>query len=216
MFTKKISLLAFSLFTFSTLINAQTDPKAKAILDDLSAKTKAYTSIKAEFTFVIEKKDKTKDTQSGMIETKGPKYRLVITGHEISCDGKTVWDFMKDANEVQIKDMETGGDDAINPSTIFTIYEKGYKYKFEGEDALTQTISLFPENPDKKKFHTVKLVIDKAKKQIISVKMMMKDGSVQTYTIKSFLGNAPIPDTDFSFDKKSHPGVEVEDLRDGK
>ena len=195
---------------------AQNDPKAKTILDDLSAKTKAYTTIKAEFSFTTESKDKKKTTQNGKLQTKGTKYKLEIPGHEIYCDGKTVWDYIKDADEVQVKDMETGGDDAVNPSNIFTLYEKGYKYKFDGEDAVYETVSLFPLNPDKKKFHTVKLVIDKTKKQISSVKMMMKDGSTNTYEIKSFTGNAAIPDTDFTFDKKAHPGVEVEDLRDGK
>lgn len=194
-------------------VDAQNDPKAKTILDDLSTKTKAYTTIKAEFTFIVEKKDKTKDTQNGKIQTKDNKYKLEIPGHEIYCDGKTVWDFIKDANEVQIKDMEVGGDDAINPSTIFTLYEKGYKYKFDTEDATTQAISLFPLNPDKKKFHTVKLFIDKTKKQIASVKMMMKDGTTHTYVIKSFAGNTVIPDTDFTFNTKAHPGVAVEDLR---
>ncbi|MCE3278686.1 MAG: outer rane lipoprotein carrier protein LolA [Bacteroidetes bacterium] len=213
MFSKKNILIALLSVVSLSSVNAQNDPKAKSILDDLSAKTKAYTSIKAEFSFTTEKKDKTKETQNGKIQTKGNKYKLEIPGHEIYCDGKTVWDYIKEANEVQVKDMETGGEDAMNPSTIFTMYEKGYKYKFDGEDATTQTISLFPENPDKKKFHTVKLYIDKTKKQISGVKMMMKDGSSQTYTIKSFTANAAIPDTDFTFNAKAHPGISVEDLR---
>ncbi|MCW3085688.1 MAG: gliding motility protein [Bacteroidetes bacterium] len=213
---KTTALIAFIAIGSIGSASAQNDPKAKAILDELSAKTKAYTTVKAEFVFTTETKDKKKTSQNGKIETKGPKYKLEIPGHEIYCDGKTVWDFIKDADEVQIKEMETTGDDAINPSTIFTLYEKGFKCKFDGEDATTETISLFPVNPDKKKFHTVKLVIDKTKKQIISVKMMMNDGSVNTYEIKSFMGNSAIPDSDFTFDKKAHPGVEVEDLRDGK
>lgn len=204
-----MALLTASYFT----IDAQTDAKAKVILDDVSAKTKTYTTIKAEFSFVTEKKDKTKDTQNGKVQIKGSKYKLEIPGHEIYCDGKTVWDYIKDANEVQVKDMETGGEDAINPSTIFTYYEKGFKYKLDGEDATTQTISLFPINPDKKKFHTAKLVIEKAKKQISSLKMLMKDGTSQTYSIKSFITNASIPDSDFVFDQKAHAGVSVEDLR---
>ncbi len=211
MFTKKITLIG-SLAIVCLTINAQVDP-AKKILDDLSAKTKSYSTLKAEFSWTVEKKDKSKDTQTGKIQTKGDKYKLEIPGHEIYCDGKTVWDFIKDANEVQIKDMEVGGEDVINPSTIFTIYEKGYKYKFEGEDATTQVISLFPLNPDKKKFHTIKLSIDKTKKQITSVKLMMKDGTLQTYTIKSFLGNGTIADSDFVFNAKAHPGVSSEDLR---
>nr|MBA3971255.1 outer membrane lipoprotein carrier protein LolA [Bacteroidota bacterium] len=133
--------------------------------------------------------------------------------HEIYCDGKTVWDYIKDANEVQIKDIEIGSEDAVTPTNIFTIYEKGFKYKFESEDATNQVISLFPTNPDKKKFHTIKLYIDKAKKQISSVKMFMKDGTSQTYTIKTFVGSAVIPDTDFVFDTKAHKGVSIEDLR---
>ncbi|MGQ0828781.1 MAG: LolA family protein [Bacteroidota bacterium] len=212
MLTKKIALITFIAVSAFT-INAQNDSKAKTILDDLSAKTKAFTTIKAEFAFTVEKKDKSKDTQNGKIQTKGDKYKLEIPGHVIYCDGKTVWDHIKDANEVQIKDMEVGNDDAINPSTIFTLYEKGYKYKFDTEDATTQTISLFPLNPDKKKFHTVKLFIDKVKKQIASVKMMMKDGTTHSYVIKSFAGNSPIPDTDFTFNTKAYPGISVEDLR---
>lgn len=213
MFIKKIAILALiGISTFSVSAQDQ-DPKAKKVLDELSVKTKAYTTIKAEFSWVVEKKDKSKDTQAGKIQTKGNKYKLEIPGHEIYCDGKTVWDYIKDANEVQIKDMEVGGDDALNPSTIFTIYEKGFKYKFDGEDATTQTISLFPTNPDKKKFHTIKLMIDKTKKQISSVKMMMKDGSNQTYTIKTFAGSTPIADTEFTFDTKAHKGISIEDLR---
>jgi len=211
MFAKKTIFIAFLTIGYLTSF-AQNDPKAKKILDELSAKTKAYTSIKAEFTKTVEKKDKTKDVQDSKIETKGSKYKLIIPGHEIYCDGKTVWDFVKEGNEVIIKDMEVDND-AISPSTIFTMYEKGYKYKFDGEDATTETISLFPENPDKQKFHTIKLEIDKAKKQITNVKMMMKDGTVQLYTIKSFLGNGDIPDANFTFNTKAHPGISVEDLR---
>jgi outer membrane lipoprotein-sorting protein len=213
MLTKKLTIIALVAIGSITTLNAQNDPKAKAILDELSKKTKAYTSIKAEFSFTVEKKDKTKDTQVGKIEVKGAKYKLIIPGHEIYCDGKTVWDYIKDANEVQIKDVEVGGDENLNPSNIFTIYEKGYKYKFDSEDATKQIVSLFPENPDKKKFHTVKLFIDKVKKQITQVKMMMKDGSTHTYEIKSFATNTEMPDTNFVFNAKAHPGISVEDLR---
>ncbi len=213
MFTKKLTIVALLTLGSFTAITAQNDPKAKKILDELSAKTKAYTSIKAEFSKTVEKKDKSKETQNSKIESKGNKYKLVIAGHEIYCDGKTVWDYGTDANEVIVKDMEGNGDETLNPSTIFTMYEKGYKYKFDSEDATSQTISLFPENPDKQKFHTIKLCIDKVKKQIISVKMLMKDGTTQTYTVKSFVANSDLPDSNFTFNAKTHAGVSVEDLR---
>lgn len=211
MFTKKIGITTLLAVLFFT-INAQED-KSKKILDEVSAKTKSYSTLKAEFSLVIEKKDKSKDTQEGKIQTKGNKYKLEIPGHDIYCDGKSVWDFIKDANEVQVKDMEVQSEDAITPTNIFTMYEKGFKYKLDSEDGTKQNISLFPLNPDKRKFHTIKLTIDKNKKQITSVKMLMKDGTTQTYTIKSFEGNSTMADTVFVFNAKDHPGVSVEDLR---
>ncbi len=209
----KISIITLLTLSLSSICSAQNDPKAKAILDELSAKTKAYTSIKADFSFTVEKKDKSKDTQNGKIQTKGSKYKLEIPGHEIYCDGKTLWDYIKDANEVQIKEAENDKEDGVNPTTIFTMYEKGFKYKFESESATQQIIALYPENPDKKKYHTVKLYIDKTKKQITMVKMMMKDGSTHTYEIKKFETNTAIADSDFTFNTKAHPGISIEDLR---
>ena len=41
----------------------------------------------------------------------------------------------------------------------------------------------------------------------------MKDGTTQTYTIKTFSGSTPIADTDFVFDTKAHKGISIEDLR---
>lgn len=213
MFAKKITIITLLTLGYFTTVVGQNDPKAKKILDELSTKTKSYTSIKAEFSKTLEKKDKSKETQDAKIETKGNKYKLTITGHEIYSDGKTVWDYGKDANEVIIKEADIEDDQTLSPTNIFTMYEKGYKFKFDSEDDKTQTISLFPENPDKQKFHTIKLNIDKVKKQISSVKMLMKDGSSQTFVIKSFTPNADIPDSNFTFNTKAHAGVSVEDLR---
>lgn len=217
---KRISLLTVAVaLTIGIASFAQTkdaqDPKAKAILDEVSIKTKSYTSIKAEFKMVIQGKDKTKkpETQKGTLQLRGDKYKLDIKGQEIISDGKTSWTLLKDNNEVQINNTDPNANEGVTPTNIFTIYEKGYKYKFDGENATSQMISLYPLNPDKKKFHTLKLVIDKSKKQIISFTVLMKDGSTLDYTIESFVTNATISETTFTFDAKAHPGVEVVDLR---
>lgn len=191
------------------------DPKAKAILDELSAKTKKYTSIKSDFVMVMESKDKkNKETQNGSLQLKGDKYKLDIKGQEIISDGKNTWTYLKDANEVQINKVDASSNEGVSPTTIFTIYEKGFKYKFESEKNGIQTISLFPNNPDKKKFHTIKLMVNKAKKEISSFVVLMKDGTTFNYSIKKFTPNVAVTDATFVFDNKAHPGVEVVDLRD--
>ena len=66
---------------------------------------------------------------------------------------------------------------------------------------------------DKKTFFKVRLMIDKAKKQIYSALIFDKNGNKYTYTMQTFSTNTTVPDTFFAFDVKAHPGVEVVDLR---
>lgn len=216
-------LLLISSFVFGqTPAAAEQDPKAKAILDELSKTTKSYKTIVAEYELVMLNKDKKQtDKQTGKIEVKGNKFRLEIPGNSIVCDGKTVWTHNKDAQEVTIKNFEANNDEGLNPSNIFTLYETGYKYKYEKEEKIGantyHVINLYPTvKPEKKKFHTIKLYVDKVKKQVGEIKMLMKDGGTQTYEIKSLTPNTPLADNVFVFDTKNFKPDQIVDERDGK
>lgn len=212
-----VVLLATSLSVFAQ----DQDPKAKVILDDVSKTTKAYKTITTEYSQTVKNKEgKTTDTQTGKIQVKGTKFRLEIKGNDIICDGKTVWTVNKENKEVSVKDYEPAGDDGLDPTKIFTMYEKGYKYKYEKDEKIGATavsvINLFPSvKPEKKKYHTVKLYVDKAKKQVKQLKMMMKDGTTQTYDVKSMTPNTELADTNFSVDtaKYKKDGYEIIDER---
>ena len=202
---KIVSVLMFLVVVSSTITAQDQDPKAKAILDDVSKTTKAYKTITTEYTLtVLNKEKKQTDKQSGKIQVKGNKFRLEIPGSTIICDGKTVWTYSKDANEVSIKNYEPSGDDAMDPTKIFTMYEKGYKYKYDKEEAKLTIINLYPSvKPEKKKFHTIKLYVDKTKKQVKKLTMLMKDGGSQTYELKSMTPNLELADSLFIFDTKA-------------
>ena len=213
---RRITTSLFVLIGLVGFSQTNQDPKAKAILDELGRKTKAYTSIKADFTVVIQSRDKSKqpDSQKGSLVLKGSNYNLTLKGQEIISDGKNSWTYLKDNNEVQVNEVDPKDNENVSPTTIFTIYEKGYKYQFVSESGSTQVINLYPINPEKKKFHTIKLEIDKVKKQLSSFTVLMKDGSSMVYSINSFVTNQEVAASLFTFDAKKHPGVEVVDLRD--
>lgn len=204
----------------AVFLNAQDqDPKAKAILDDLSKTTKAFKTISADVTVTSYDKDKKviEKAQNWKIMVKGDKFKLEIPGTTIVCDGKTLWNYNKDAKEVTIKSFDPKNEDQ-NPSTIFTMYESGYKYKFSKELKVgaiaCYEIDLFPAvKPEKKKFHTVKLLINKTKKQILQLKMLMKDGGSQVYDIKSIKTNTEMPDAQFVFDLKGFKPDQISDER---
>lgn len=217
--------------SINTSAYAQNDEaKAKTILDEISKKTKAYKTIKADFTVTTASKDQQKNVQQGSIQVKGNKYRLSIKGagsngkqdpgQEFINDSKTIWNIQKTAKEVMIDnapDPAKAKKGEIQMDKIFTLYEKGFKYKFVKETTAggvtKQQIDLVPTDPKSVDYHRIELQVDKAKKQISSVKFIKRDQSTQVIDIKSFVPDTDIPETNFTFDAKAYPGYTVEDLR---
>jgi outer membrane lipoprotein carrier protein len=220
---KTISVLAIMFFVIPVLF-AQTpkgmgksDPEAKKILDAVSAKFKTYKTVKANFTLKVENSaGKAQGTKTGSLSMKAMKYKVLITGQEIICDGKTIWTYDKSANEVQVSTLDNSAGN-ITPQKLFTnFYDKDFLY-VQNEDVtrggkVYQVIELTPIDKTKP-FFKVQVEVDKVAKSIVSTKVFEKNGNRYTYSINSMSTNADIPDNTFVFDPKKYPGVEVIDLR---
>src|SRR5204863_6839031 len=123
----------FSAYTFAQSTIANQDKKAEDILKGVTTKYKSFKSVKATFAITMENpKDNSKDIQKGTICLKGNKYKLEVAGQDVISDGKTRWTYVKDANEIQI-DNQKNDENTITPAGIFTMYEKGFLFKFTGE-----------------------------------------------------------------------------------
>ena len=209
-----ISTLCISTFS----LNAQQgDPKAKAILANVTKKINTVKSIKAAFSLNLSSaNNKVKETKKGQIQLKGNKYRVSIGGQEIICDNKTVWTYIKDANEVQISSYNPS-EQTISPAKLFTnFYDKEYKYKYLGvrmsQNKKCDAIELIPISKGKQ-FAKIEILIDQATSLIIGGNVFEKNGNKIQYDVTSFVSNAPLADAIFSFDAKKYPNVETVDLR---
>ncbi len=222
---KKITVLflAISLMINYTVFaqNVLTqDPTAKKILDNVSKTTKSYTAIQIKFEYTIEnKQEKVKQTNIGYAFLKGIKYELIIPGTEIFSDGKTVWSYIKDAEEIDITAPSDDEESLFNPAKLFTIYEKGFKYSYIGDNKVNNVnlavIDLFPEDPSKKSYSRIRLFVDNKKGQIVSIKTFGKNGIDYMIDVKSFKTDVKINDALFVFDKTKYPkNVEVVDMRE--
>jgi chaperone LolA len=193
------------------------DAGAKKILDAVSAKFKTYKSPRATFTYKVENaQGKALSTKKGTVIMKGNKYKVIMDGLEIYSDGKTSWNYDKSANEVTVNNVDASGN-AMTPQKLLTnFYDKDFFYKYNGEkkDAgkTVQEIELTPTDKNKS-FHKVYILVNKATSTISSAKFLEKTGGRYTYSITSLNGSANVKDSDFTFDKSKHPGVEVVDLR---
>jgi outer membrane lipoprotein-sorting protein len=197
---------------------AQQDPKAKAILDALSNKTKSYSTIRAQFSIALENmKENVKEEFAGSILMKGEKYRLSAMGSETYFDGKKIWTYLEEVSEVYISDPEVDENSILsNPSKLFTIYQEDFKYRYiadvtQGGKQLAE-IDLYPEDL-KQQFSRIKLFVDKTKLQIESAMVFGKDGNTYIFTVKTFQTNVVVKDADFTFNPDAHKGVEIIDMR---
>jgi outer membrane lipoprotein carrier protein len=192
------------------------DPAAKKILDQASAKIKSYKSIQAVFTLQAQDaQGVTQGTKKGTFNMKGNKYVVMITGQEIFSDGKTIWTYDKSANEVTITKVDPTSS-TISPQKLFTsFYDKDFLYKLNGEQKMgTKTVMEIEMTPIDKtqNFHKVYLYVDKKSNLVSSGKMLDKSGNRYIYTINSLNGAANLSDASFIFDKSKHPGVEEVNL----
>ena len=208
-------LTIFLMLLASAGITQNKDLKATALLDEVSTKTKSYKSIKAEFSYKMENKQaKINEEKKGSLLLSGDKYRLSVAGQVVICDGKTIWTYIEESNEVQINNLDNK-DDALTPSKLLTSYNANYKSKIIKDNNQTdpnvETLELMPNIS--KNFTKAIVAIDKLKKQIKSFSLYDKNGNTFTYRISKFQTDLPINPADYSFDKSKFPGVEVIDMR---
>ncbi len=186
------------------------DQKATSILNELSEKTRQYKTMEAHFTNVFTSQiADVNESKKGIIYVNGDAFKLDTEDQLIISDGETNWIYLVDENEVNI--TEGTDDETLNPSSIFTMYENGYKYKYVKDDGTHHHIELYPTQSGA--FSRIEMKINKAKMEISSFTMVDKQGSQFTYIIDKFIADKEYSSGFFKFDTSSYPGVDVIDLR---
>lgn len=197
---------------------AQQDPEAKKILDKLSEKTKSHEVISTNFKVTFKSvKDNIENSSEGTIVIKGDKYRLNFMSTEAFFDGKTLWNYLPEVNEVNITEPKPDDEDIFNnPKRLFTIYEDDYKYQLIGTSTKNNTnyaiVDLYPKDIDQD-YSRIRLQINTSKYYLSSATVFGKDGSNYTIRIEDFKTNEKFDDEYFTFETSKYPDVEVIDMR---
>lgn len=208
--------LSLIILFITVLGNAQEkpDPKSQGILDKVSTKMKDYKTFYIEFSALI------KNSASGVNESeigkgwvKGNKFCASYGDNTIISNGIKTWTVVKEEKSVYESDVDAKDDESINPKKLMTIWETGFKNKYEKEDVLNNekvhVIYLYPKNPSKVDYHTIILYISKDELELKKATMKSKDGTTMTYTLSKFTTNPVVEDTKFVFDIKKYPGYSV-------
>ncbi|HRP90773.1 MAG TPA: outer membrane lipoprotein chaperone LolA [Edaphocola sp.] len=212
---RKFIILSLSVLGISFSSFAQTDAKAKAVLDKMSAKINGMSSMKANFSLTAKDGNgKVIMNETGVLQMKGEKYNVALGKQSMICDGKTMWTYMKANKEVQVANYDPD-EVQISPKKIFpTSYAKDYNYSYAGERTVNgkkvDIVYLVPKS--KKNFKSVTILVDKTG-MIMSGSIEEANGGYFTLNIKNVQANGASADANYTFDAAKHPGVEVIDIR---
>jgi len=215
---RKLIYFFIFLFYLASTVSAQRDPAlAKQIIQGSVNKNKSYKSTKVEFRYTLENRmDSTKDAQNGTFFLKDGNFKLVFSDQIIISDKKNVWTYMKASNEVQINTYNPS-ELEINPNEIFTMWETGYLYGYNGETTINAravyAIELTP-NDKNMPYFKVKLYIDKITKNVVRLQTYYKNSTIVTFDIKSTMPDVEIADGFFNFNTNNYPGIHIIDLRE--
>ena len=219
----KLLIVSFLIILAGSIAFTQDDVRSKPILDKVASVNNGYKTIKSDFkvTSTTSVPSDQARTESGKIMIKGTKYHLFLSNSDVVFDGKSIYTYLKEANEINITKPEPSKKDNgdfffSNPKDIFKGYNKNFKSTFIKETNLNNVpcfeIDLYPID-FKTKYIRIKMHINKSTYQIVDIKLFFKDGSHHLLEFTTFAPNSDLDEKEFIFDLKKYPNAEVNDMR---
>lgn len=205
--------LAAVILPFLT-ISGQKDPAAIKVLDQFSSKSLSAPSVNMDFDILTRDQSAgTVDTLPGSVVISGDKYKLTLPNNIVWFNGQISWSYLPAEKEVTI--TKPGKQDEVfmsKPSSVFTMYKKGYKTRLLEEKENTWIIDLYPEDLKSNLIH-IRLSIDKKTLALNNLEYKQKDGVTRFLRVNNFDLTKKPEQSSFSYPADKFRGVEVIDMR---
>lgn len=201
----------------------QKDPKATEILNKVTETTKSRKNITLDFTFTV-KNGEMEETQTGKLKIKENKYWYEIFGTIKISDGISICEVITEDQEVSITDANFNDPDEFSPQEMFTIYERGYKYRYMGQqtenNVTLDLIDLYPDADNSQPYRRVTLFVNNSTHEIQKIELFHKTSAkVFSVTVNSATYDSTISDDIFKCECQRWPankGWDCDDQRNAK
>jgi outer membrane lipoprotein-sorting protein len=206
----KYIIIIFSLFLVQS-VQAQKDPQAKTLLDQIGVKVKQSKGILASIQLISKNnKGKALGTKSINLKMKGDKYLLKQGAVEIVCDGVNIYNF-DGANSIS-KSSVSESDQTLSPQKLLSgNYDKDFNFKLLSQNSSKATIELSPIDK-RKSFQKVTLILDKIKSALSSASILDKSNNITDVKVVSINYVVTLDDKIFQFNRAKYPkNVEIFD-----
>lgn len=210
---KKKSLI-FLLSLVTLMLSAQKDPEAVKVLAEFSRISSSAPSVTIDFTVdANDTKEGDLTSLTGSAVISADSYRVTLEENIIWSDGKAVWNYLTDVNEVTITEPDPDDESFMaKPSLLFSMYEKGYKVRMLEQNATEWVIDLYPEDLNVNLVR-IRLKIGKSLYDLRSAEYKTKDGMTVTLKAEKYNLTFRPPAGYFTFNSADYKGVDVIDMR---
>ena len=188
-------------------VSAQND--AEAIIRLMVNQMKAHKNVEMSYQYQINSDGLITEVQQGKAWLQGEAYKVEMVEQQIVSDGKTIWTYLVDDEEVMVSNASEGTDNT--PLKLLTSLDESYVATLTNMDAQgNATIEL--ANP-KGQYKRVTLKANASKLAIKSLDVYLEDGTKLMVTIDEMKFDQELDNKFFTFDTKAHPNVDVIDMR---
>ena len=189
------------------VVSAQNN--AEAIVRLMVNQMKSHKKVEMSYKYQVVADGKTTDPQQGKAWLHGEAYKVEMAEQQTISDGKTIWTYLVDDEEVMVSDAKEGTDNT--PLKLLTSLDENYAATLTGMDAQgNATIEL--ANP-KGQYRRVTLRVNASKLTINSLDVYMEDGAKLLVTMDEMKYDQELDEKFFTFDAKKYPNVDVIDMR---
>lgn len=202
---KTVNKIVMLVVLMMSALVANAADNATKILDKTAAAYKSSGGVNIGFQMDIDGQ-----VTTGKIKLSGNKFCCSTSGNVAWFDGKTMWHYVHDNEEVNVTNPSEKDLARMNPYSFLSMYKKGYTNTVKKTTDKEYQIEM--KGNKGSGYRSIEVHLNKSSYQPTYIKMVNSKHTV-IITINSYLKNQKFSATDFTFNKKEYPGAEVVDLR---
>ena len=149
------------------------------------------------------------ETQAGKAWLQGEAYKIEMTEQQNISDGKTIWTYFPEEEEVMVSNTNEGTDNT--PLKLLTSLDENYAATITKMD--NDGICIVELANPKGQYKRITLKLNTKTTEIKSADIYLEDGSKMVVSIEEVKFDQKLDGKFFTFDEKAHPKVDVIDMR---
>lgn len=173
--------------------------------------------IRADFTLRLTEQGTPRGESTGTISLKGERFLLETPDNTLWFDGKTLWSYLPDAEEVTVSLPGQEELQSIHPYLLLKSARKNYRAEtgaqvsFNGKTA--RKLILTPAKENRDGIMALTVYVEQTTFHPLYIEILQNNGMASRLTITRYEAQQDFADSLFVFNPAKYPNAEIVDLR---